>query len=679
LRPQPQAVAQKLEKLGLRAPGDFVVHLPMRYEDETRLTDPRAAPAGVPVQVQAKLERVDIAYRPRRQLVVHAEGLVLRFLNFYGSQQKQFQRGIEDGKSVRAYGEVRPGFFGSEMVHPRYRVVDEDEPLPSALTPVYPSTSGLSQVVLRKLVLQALEETELEEILPAALRERLALPDLAESVRLLHLPAPGADLTALSERVTPQWRRVKFDELLAQQLSMRIAYRARRKREAVPLPGDGPLLRRFLAKLPFRLTGAQQRVIKEMLGDLKAPHPMQRLLQGDVGSGKTIVAALGCLAALDAGRQAAVMAPTELLAEQHWRKFSEWLTPLGAPLARLHGGLPAAQKKAVLARLKSGEPLIAIGTHALFQKGVAFDRLALTVVDEQHRFGVQQRLALRKKGQALTAVGGAVPHQLMMSATPIPRTLSMSYFADLDVSVIDELPPGRQPVSTRLVSSNRRAEVLGRIREACAEGQQAYWVCPVIEDSKDDLQTAIDTHAMLTGELRALRIGLLHGRLPPEEKAATMQQFAGGRIHLLVATTVIEVGVDVPNASLMVIEHAERFGLAQLHQLRGRVGRGSKESVCILLYAGPLGDGAKARLKTIHESRDGFEIAQQDLHQRGPGEFLGERQSGLPLLRYADLEADEDLMREAKAAAEQLLEESPDTAGRHVQRWLGARAELLRA
>jgi len=636
------------------------------------------------VLVEGRVLNAEVKYRPKRQLVVHAEGLVLRFLNFYGSQLKQFQRAADEGLLVRAYGEVRPGFFGAEMVHPRYRVVPAGEPLAQALTPVYPTTAGLSQYALRKLVLEALDEAVLDDTLPEEVRRHHALAGIVESIRALHRPAPDASPVELTERTGEAWRRVKFDELLAQQLSMRMAYRARRARDALPLPSTGPLLKRFLGKLPFRLTRAQRRAMAEILRDLSQPHPMQRLLQGDVGSGKTIVAAIGCIAAIDAGCQAAVMAPTEILAEQNQRKFSEWLGPLGVPIAWLHGGLSAAEKKSVTTRLQGPAPLVAIGTHALFQKKVAFSRLALAIVDEQHRFGVQQRLALRKKGEIGPARAAFAPHQLMMSATPIPRTLSMSYFADLDVSTIDELPPGRRGVATRLAASSRRAEVLKRIREACAEGQQAYWVCPVIEESKEgDLQTAVDTFQSLRTELKNLRVGLLHGRLPADEKEAVMKAFAKGRLDLLVATTVIEVGVDVPNASLMVIEHAERFGLAQLHQLRGRIGRASgtnaRESVCILLYASPLSETARARLKVIFETRDGFEIARQDLLQRGPGEFLGERQSGMPLLRYADLERDEPLAREAREAAERLLDEDPQAARRHVARWLSSRHDYARA
>ena len=673
------AVAKKLAKLGLRSPDDLALHLPHRYEDETHLTPPDAASPGTPVLVEARVLNAEVKYRPKRQLVVHAEGLALRFLNFYGSQLKQFQRAADEGLLVRAYGEVRPGFFGAEMVHPRYRVVQAGEPLAQALTPVYPTTAGLSQYALRKLVLEALDGAVLDDTLPEALRRHHALAGIVVSIRALHRPAPDASPVELTERTGEAWRRVKFDELLAQQLSMRMAYRARRARDALPLPSTGPLLKRFLGKLPFRLTRAQRRAMAEILRDLSQPHPMQRLLQGDVGSGKTIVAAIGCIAAIDAGCQAAVMAPTEILAEQNQRKFSEWLGPLGVPIAWLHGGLSAAERKSVAKRLQDPAPLVAIGTHALFQKKVAFSRLALAIVDEQHRFGVQQRLALRKKAQEEFA-----PHQLMMSATPIPRTLSMSYFADLDVSTIDELPPGRRGVATRLAASSRRTEVLKRIRAACAEGQQAYWVCPVIEESKEgDLQTAVDTFQSLRTDLKNLRVGLVHGRLPAGEKEAVMKAFAKGRLDLLVATTVIEVGVDVPNASLMVIEHAERFGLAQLHQLRGRIGRASganaRDSVCILLYASPLSETARARLKVIFETRDGFEIARQDLLQRGPGEFLGERQSGMPLLRYADLERDGPLAREAREAAERLLDEDPLAARRHVARWLSSRHENLRA
>ena len=654
-----KALERKFDKLGLRSSFDFVLHLPLRYEDETAITSPRQAPPGRPVLVEAPVKRAEVAYRPRRQLVVHAEGLVLRFFNFYGSQLKQFQRAAETGRRVRAFGEVRAGWFGAEMAHPRYRIVDEGEPLPDALTPIYPTTAGLSQAELRARVLEALDAESLDDTLPEGLRRRLELADFAQSVQLLHRPQPGADLSAA-------WRRVKFDELLAQQLSMRFAYRRRRSRAAPVLKVNGALLKRFLSALPFTLTRAQTRAMNEILRDLREPHPMQRLLQGDVGSGKTIVAAIACLAAVDSGTQAAVMAPTEILSEQHWRKFSEWLEPLGVRLGYLRGAMGKKEKKQAL------EGRVLIGTHALIQEDVEFSRLGLAVVDEQHRFGVEQRLALRKKA------AGLVPHQLMMSATPIPRTLSMTYFADLDVSTIDELPPGRGAVTTKLVSGKRRPDVLARIREACAEGQQAYWVCPVIEESKAGLSTALQTYEVLKKELSGLRVELLHGRMPAAEKAATMQAFQENRIQVLVATTVIEVGVDVPNASLMVIESAERFGLSQLHQLRGRIGRGARESVCILLY-GELQGNARERLKVIFESADGFEIARKDLELRGPGEFLGERQSGAPLLRFADLERDKDLVEAAVQAAAELIDSDAVAARAHVQRWLGSRQELTHA
>jgi len=643
-----------------------VLHLPLRYEDETVLTPPEKAPAGKAVCVEAPVLKAQVMYRPKRQLVVHAEGLVLRFFNFYGSQLKQFQRAAEDGKRVRAFGEVRPGFFGAEMAHPRYRIVAEGEPLPTALTPIYPTTAGLKQADLRSYVLEALDAGPLDDTLPESLRRRLNLADFADAVQLLHRPQTGTAPEAA-------WRRVKFDELLAQQLSMRFAYRRRRSRQAPVLKVNGPLLKSFLEKLPFKLTKAQTRAMNEVLRDLREPHPAQRLLQGDVGSGKTVVAAIACLAAVDSGAQAAVMAPTEILSEQHWHKFREWLAPLGVRVGWLHAGTPKAERKAML------DAQVVIGTHALIQKGVEFTRLGLIVVDEQHRFGVEQRLALRKKAASPRGLASLsrVPHQLMMSATPIPRTLEMTYLADLDVSTIDEMPPGRRAVMTKTVSSSRRNEILTRIREACADGEQAYWVCPVIEESKDgDLQTAIDTYETLRKELRGLNVGLLHGRLATAEKAAIMDSFARGKTQVLVCTTVIEVGVDVPNASLMVIESAERFGLSQLHQLRGRVGRGTRDSTCILLFGSGLSEAARQRLQIIFEHTNGFEIARLDLKMRGPGEVLGQRQSGQPMLRFADLERDADLVQAAQQAAAELIESDPAAARAHVERWLGSRREL---
>ena len=680
------ALKEKLKKLGLVRCDDLVLHLPLRYEDETRCYTIADAPWGEAVQVEAQVVDVSVQYRPRRQLVARVRDtsaggadnvLTLRFLNFYGSQTKQLETARDNGQVLRLFGEIRQGFLGPEMVHPRYRVVEPGAPLPGALTPVYPTTAGVSQAALRKVIAGCLAEADLSEFFAAAWREHFGLSGFAEAVRYLHAPPPGAPLGALQSREHPAWRRIKFDEVLAQQLSLRRAFLARRERGAPVLKSSGQLARSLLAALPFALTGAQRRVIAEIDHDLMQPHPMQRLLQGDVGSGKTIVGALAACRAIEAGWQVAFMAPTEILAEQHYLKLKAWLEPLGVRVAWLSGSLKAAAKRAMQLEAATGAQLV-VGTHALIQDAVDFARLGLAIVDEQHRFGVQQRLALRQKGG--DAASGAIPHQLMMSATPIPRTLAMSYYADLDVSVLDELPPGRTPVRTRLVADTRRDEVTERVRVAVAEGRQAYWVCPLIEESeKLQLQTAMDTHATLSEELEGLRVGLVHGRLKADEKAATMAAFAAGEIDVLVATTVIEVGVDVPNASLMVIEHAERFGLSQLHQLRGRVGRGAHESVCVLLYSGPLSETARARLKIIFENTDGFEIARQDLHLRGPGEFIGSRQSGVPLLRYADLELDVELIELARGEAERLLCDNPAAVERHLARWLGSREELLKA
>ena len=664
---EPAGLARKLEKLGLRSRFDLVLHLPLRYEDETVVYAPEAAPAGRPVAVEAKVESVKIEYRPRRQLMVRAQGVVLRFFNFYGSQLKQFQRAAQEGLRVRAFGEVRGGWFGAEMWHPRYKLVHGDEPLPAALTPIYATTAGLPQQKLRARVLEALDSGDLEDPLPEELRRRYGFVPFAECVRLLHRPPPSEDADALTQRSHPAWQRIKFDELLAQQLSMKFAYIRRHALTAPGLSGNGRLLKSFMKNLPFRLTRAQTRVLNEVLRDVREPHPMQRLLQGDVGSGKTIVAAIACLAAVDAGWQAAVMAPTEILSEQHYRKFNEWFTPLGVRIGWLHGGVPKKQRKEMLGAQ------IVIGTHALIQDGAGFARLGLAVVDEQHRFGVKQRLTLRRKAEE------AFPHQLMMSATPIPRTLSMTYFADLDVSVIDEMPPGRSAVTTKLFTDARRTEVLKRVRESCAEGQQAYWVCPVIEEAKDgDVQTAVDTYQKLRTELKQIRIGLIHGRIPGPQKAAAMQAFVEGKTQLLVCTTVIEVGVDVPNASLMVIESAERFGLAQLHQLRGRVGRGARESVCVLLYDPQSSDTAGKRLTVVKDHADGFKIADLDLELRGPGEYLGERQSGR-LLRFADLQRDKDLLTVAKEVTSEMIARHPEAARAHVARWLESRQDPTHA
>ncbi len=681
--PRPGNTLQdKLARIGIAREQDLVLHLPLRYEDQTHLCPLSALKPGQAWQVEGVVANTEIQYRGRRQLVCLLDDgaergaqLVLRFFHFYPNQQKA----LAPGKRVRAFGEVRDGHFGLEMVHPSFQIVAPGTPLPDRLTPVYPTTAGLSQDALRKLVRRALlsDPAYLSETLPPWTREPRRLWGFAQAVHFLHEPPPEAANAAaqatLDQRTHPAWTRLKFDELLAQQLSLKMHRRARARRKAPRLPGDGSLSRELLARLPFTLTRAQQRVVAEIRRDLARAEPMQRLLQGDVGSGKTIVAALAALQAIESGYQVAFMAPTEILAEQHYRKLAAWLDGLPLSIAWLSGGLPAKDRKKALAAIVGGEAQLAVGTHALFQEEVVLPKLGLAIVDEQHRFGVAQRLALRQKG-----IGDA--HQLMMSATPIPRTLAMSFYADLDVSVIDQMPPGRTPVTTKLVSQRRRGEIVERVRKIAAAGQQVYWVCPLIEESeKLELQTAVALHAELTGTLSDFRVGLLHGRMKPAEKAATMDGFVRGEVDVLVATTVIEVGVDVPNASMMVIEHAERFGLAQLHQLRGRVGRGADESVCVLLFEEPMSDLAKARLKVIYENHDGFEIARQDLLIRGPGEFLGARQSGVPLLRFADLERDVALIERARDAADELLRREPAAAQAHLERWLGGKQEFFKA
>jgi ATP-dependent DNA helicase RecG len=547
--------------------------------------------------------------------------------------------------------------------------------LPDALTPVYPTTAGLAQYTLRALVQRALQSCDLSDTLSEPLLAELRLGGFGEAVHYLHHPPPNANQQALQDRVHPAWTRIKFDELLAQQLSMRISHERRRQRGAPELPARGTLTRKLLASLPFKLTRAQNRALAQLRSDLSRPHPMQRLLQGDVGSGKTIVAAAAALQAIENGWQVAVMAPTEILAEQNYAKFSGWLVPLGIEVAWLAGAQKKRERKLALERIAAAQAMVVIGTHALIQETVEFQRLGLAIVDEQHRFGVRDRLALRQKG----AASKVEPHQLMMSATPIPRTLAMSFYADLDVSAIDELPPGRTPVATKLVSAARREEVIARVRDACVAGGQAYWVCPLIEESETlQLKTALATHAAIQETFPELNVGLVHGRLKAQDKAAVMAAFKSGETKLLVATTVIEVGVDVPNATLMVIENAERMGLSQLHQLRGRVGRGLDASVCILMYQTPLSDAARARLKVIFESRDGFEIARQDLALRGPGELLGKRQSGVPMLRFADLATDVALIERARTVAERMLKLEPKLARAHLERWLGSRHEYLK-
>jgi ATP-dependent DNA helicase RecG len=672
-----KATLEKLLKLGINRKFDLVLHLPLRYEDETRVYPIGEAPSGQDVLVEGRVVDTEVKFRPRRQLVSHIEDgsgvLTLRFLNFYPSQAKQ----LSAGARVRAFGEIRHGFFGPEMVHPKCRTVSEGAPVQKTLTPIYPTTAGLSQDTLRRLIERALGECDLSDTLPLTTLAPLRLPLFDEAMRFLHKPPPKVSQHSLEAREHPAWRRVKFDELLAQQLSMRVHHTQRKAAGAPALLARRTLTQKLLASLPFGLTQAQQRALEEIERDLSQAFPMQRLLQGDVGSGKTIVAALAALQAVENGAQVAIMAPTEILAEQHYRKFSAWLSELGVEVSWLAGGLRKQVRQQALEAIASGATPVAVGTHALFQEEVRFANLGLAIVDEQHRFGVHQRLALRMKG---TRAGTqSQPHQLMMSATPIPRTLAMSYYADLDVSVIDELPPGRTPVATKLVSDGRRDEVIQRVRDACVGGSQAYWVCPLIEESETlQLKTALETYETLQAAFPELKVGLVHGRLKNDEKAAVMRAFNRGHIQLLVATSVIEVGVDVPNASLMVIEHAERMGLSQLHQLRGRVGRGEAKSACILLYQSPLTATARDRLKIIYENHDGFEVARHDLRIRGPGELLGARQSGVPMLRFADLSSDLDILDAARATAERLLREEPQAAHAHLARWLGGRDELLK-
>jgi ATP-dependent DNA helicase RecG len=668
------ALKEKLARLGLRTDDDLVLHFPLRYEDETYITPLAEAQPGVAAQFEVEVISTEIAFRPRRQLISRVRDvaessseLMLRFLNFYPSQQKM----LAQGARLRVYGEVRRGFFGDEIVHPRCTPVRDGIPLPASLTPVYPTTAGLGQGILRRHIEAALARTELIDTLPRALVVQQELLEFSIAVDLLHHPPPALSVDAIQRVTRLAWQRVRFDELVAQQISMRRAYAARRTCGAPLISSDGRLTNALLKQLPFTLTAAQQRVWREIAADLAQPHPMQRLLQGDVGSGKTIVAALAMLQTVEAGYQSALMAPTEILAEQHYRKLAAWMEPLGQRIAWLSGSQKKRERTTLTAALANREIMMAVGTHALLEDDVSFSRFGLAIVDEQHRFGVHQRLALKRKGEA--------PHQLTMSATPIPRTLAMTFYADLDVSVIDALPPGRTPVTTRLAAETRRAEVIARVRDNCLAGRQAYWVCPLIEESETlQLKTAEETYAQLLADLPGLRIGLVHGRLKPAEKAAVMASFVRNEVQVLVATTVIEVGVDVPNASVMVIENAERFGLAQLHQLRGRVGRGAAESACVLLYGGALSETARQRLKIIYENSDGFEIARQDLALRGPGEFIGARQSGVPLLRYANLD-DTELVERARDAAELLLRDHPELAERHLQRWLGGREDLLKA
>ena len=686
--PAQSPLQKALHKLGLRRDIDLALHLPLRYEDETRITRLADAREGEVIQIEASVTDCEVKLGARRQLLVTvndgSDTCTLRFFSFYPSLQKA----LAVGNSVRIRGEVKGGFLGWTMMHPSFKPAGGN--LPTALTPVYSTVAQLPQAYLRKVVLSGLARADLSETIPAELVDaNAALPawtlpvwTLRKALVFLHEPAPDVQLATITDHSHPAWQRLKREELLAQQLSQLQSRRARDQLQApvLKLARGGSLHDRLLAALPFKLTAAQRRVNGEIAHDIARPVPMHRLLQGDVGSGKTVVAALAAAQCIAAGWQCALMAPTEILAEQHFRKLIGWLEPLGVKTAWLTGSQKTKERREMLALIASGDAGLVIGTHAIIQDKVQFKNLALAIIDEQHRFGVAQRLALRNK----MTTSAAEPHLLMMTATPIPRTLAMSYYADLEVSTIDELPPGRTPIVTKLVNDARRDEVIARIRDQLVQGRQVYWVCPLIEESEVlDLTNATQTHADLCQALPGVVVGLLHSRMPVPEKRAVMSLFTGSQMGVLVSTTVIEVGVDVPNASLMVIEHAERFGLSQLHQLRGRVGRGAAASACVLLYstgdAPRLGETARARLKAMVETNDGFEIARRDLEIRGPGEFLGARQSGAALLRFADLATDAELLEWARAAAPVMLDRHPELAEQHVQRWLGGRAEYLKA
>ena len=676
------AVAAKLAARGLVTLQDLWLHLPRQYEDRTRLVPIRALQPGVAAQVEGVVEAVErgFRYRPLLRVAIGDDSratLVLRFFHFRSQQVNQFRVGAR----VRVYGTPRPGQHGLEIVHPSYRVMEDGEggALGDALDPVYPAIEGVGPAALRRLVAQALDllpPDDRLELLPPELLAQRGLPSLRNALLTLHRPPRDADLAALLAGTHPAQRRLALEELLAHHLSLRRQRIALQAHAAPVLDDDGGRVRQLLDALPFALTGAQRRVFDAIRADLAQPRPMLRLVQGDVGSGKTVVAAMAALLAIGGGRQAALMAPTELLAEQHLATLRGWLEPLGVRVAWLAGKVGGRARTAVLADAASGAAQLVVGTHALMQDGVVFRELALAIVDEQHRFGVHQRLALRDKG----AAEGVVPHQLVMTATPIPRTLAMAAYADLDVSAIDELPPGRTPVQTVVLSAERRPELIERIRAACAEGRQAYWVCTLIDESDEVVaQAAQTTWEQLTAALPGLRVGFVHGRMKAGDKQATMLAFKRGEVDLLVATTVIEVGVDVPNASLMIIENAERLGLSQLHQLRGRVGRGSAASSCVLLYQAPLSQMARERLETMRQTSDGFVIAEKDLALRGPGELLGTRQTGLADFRIADLARDADLLPEVHRIGEALVHALPTVADRLVARWIGGAARYAAA
>jgi ATP-dependent DNA helicase RecG len=668
------ALAEKLQRLGVTQVQDLLFVLPLRYEDRTRVWQIGSLLPGMRAAVEGEIQLTEITYRKRRQLLCKiSDGsgfLTLRFFYFSAAQQN----GLARGTRIRVFGEIRRGPVGLEIVHPEYRRVRDGEATPDeeTLTPIYPLTEGVPQGRMRALIAEALRELDsaaVRDWIPSQVIESLGLPPLRDALTYMHRPPKEAEVAELSSGRHPAQRRLAFEELLAHHLSLKLIKRAAKTEPAPKLADRDGLEARFVQGLPFSLTGAQARALREVDADLGGALPMVRLVQGDVGCGKTVVAAAAAARAAGRGLQAALMAPTELLAEQHWRNFNSWFKPLGMTVALLSGSQPARTRRSAFEAIASGEIRIVVGTHALFQEGVDFADLALVIVDEQHRFGVQQRLRLQEKGQK----HGRVPHQLIMTATPIPRTLAMTAYADLDISVIDELPPGRTPIKTVVVPEQRRDEVVLRVVQACREGRQAYWVCPLIEESEElRSQAAEETAAALAEALPEVRVGLVHGRMPSAKKDAAMLAFKDGKIQLLVATTVIEVGVDVPNATLMVIENAERMGLAQLHQLRGRVGRGSDASSCVLLYRAPLSQLARERLKVIRESNDGFEIARRDLELRGPGELLGTRQTGLAQLRVADLMRDADLLPKVQETAELFMASHTDNIAALAARWIGS-------
>ena len=675
------SVAERVARMGLINDWDFVLHLPLRYEDETRITRICDLKAGDWAQIQGTVISSRTQGGRFMQLIASVSdgtaNIEIRFLHFYPKMRERFK----SGTLLRLSGQVQqqPVQFGGglQMLHPKIKdpITDTSE-LPSTLTPVYPAGEHITQTWLRKRIDRAMLDVDLTDIVPASFTQSLSLPTLRDALKSLHHPSPGADYEAYSERRTSEWRRLKFDELLAQQLTLRYAREVKSELQAPRLLGThGNLREKLTASLPFSLTGAQKRVLVEIYTDLAQNAPMNRLVQGDVGCGKTIVAALSALQAVDSGYQAALMAPTEILAEQHYLKLKPLLEPLGVKVVLLTGSLRTKEKVLRQDMVASGQSQVVIGTHALIQDAVKFHKLGLAIVDEQHRFGVEQRLKLRNAVQE-----GTLPHLLMLSATPIPRTLAMSYLADIDVSVIDELPPGRTPIVTTLISMDRTAEVTSAVQRAVSSGSQVYWVCPLIEDSeKSDLTAATLRRDALQQELPGCRVALVHGAMSAEEKQSIMNAFSSGEVDILVATTVIEVGVDVPNASVMIIEHAERFGLSQLHQLRGRVGRGSKKSFCLLLYAPNLSEVGKERLSVIRSSTDGFEISRQDLRLRGPGEFMGAKQSGAPLLRFADLDTDVELLDAARQAAQTWLTTDPKSALQHARRWFAGSGNFLQA